>query len=93
MQQIAEINKDIKEIESSIENINKKEETNKIDKDNLILFISSLKDFRKSIDAIEDIMQKRALIKTIIKKVIWNPETYNLEVEFIEDISEDFKKK
>lgn len=93
MQQITEINKETKEIESRIESIKNKEESKKIDKDNLMIFISSLKDFRKSIESTEDIMQKRSLIKTIIKKVVWNPETYNLELEFIEDISEDFKKK
>lgn len=93
MQQIADINKEIKELEFELENINMDIKEHIGNKENLMLFIDSLKNFRKNINEVDDLLKKRALIQTVVKRVNWNSDTFEANIELLEDITEDCKKK
>lgn len=93
MNQISEINKEIKTLENELNDINFKMNKNSIDRENLMLFIESLNTFSKDIKDIDDVIKKRSLLQTIIKKITWDSDLFNADIEFLENLSEDFKKK
>ena len=93
MQQIADINKEIKEIEYQIEGITENVNEHKRNSENVMFFIDSLKKFSSNIRAVDDVMQKRVLIQTIVKKVVWDPDKLDANIEFLADITDDCKKK
>lgn len=91
--QISEINKEIKTIEDQLNSIYEKKIKHDIDKENILLFVESLKNFTHNIDAFDDIIKKRSLIQTIVKEIIWNDEKYEADIIFLEDLNDDCKKK
>lgn len=93
MQQITEINKEIKNIEDQINNIKSSNNEHKYNIESLMIFIDSLKNFNKNINEIDDVIKKRSLIQTIVKKVTWNSDEYEANIEFLENLSSEFKKK
>ena len=93
MQQINKINSEIKDIESQMTDIKTQANNHEQDTSNIILFIDSLKNFSKNINVIDDIMKKRSLIQTIIKRVTWDSDNYSANIEFLENLSDEYKKK
>ena len=93
MQQIEEINKEIKSIENKLKNINSDSLEHNNNIENLMLFIDTLKNFTKNIYEIDDIIKKRSLIQTIIKRITWDSDNYEANIEFLEDLSDEYKKK
>ena len=93
MQQISGINEEIKEIENKINCINSNLVEHNTNKENLMLFIDSLKNFNKNIKEFDDIIKKRSLIQTIVKRITWDSDNYEANIEFLENLSDDCKKK
>ena len=93
MAQISSINKEIKSIESQLNNIHENKVKHIVEKENVLLFIESLKNFTKNIDNFHDIIKKRSLIQTVVKEIIWNDEQYEADITFLEDLNDECKKK
>lgn len=93
MQQISGINEEIKEIENKINCINSNLDEHNTNKENLSLFVDSLKNFNKNIKEFDDVIKKRSLIQTIVKRITWDSDNYEANIEFLENLSDDCKKK
>ena len=93
MNQIKDINKEIKSLKSKLDNIDNIKIKDNIDKQNVLLFIDSLKNFSKNIELFEDPIKRRSLIQTVVKKIIWNDDEYVAEIELLEEVSDEYKKK
>lgn len=93
MQQISGINEEIKEIENKINCINSNLVEHNTNKENLLLFIDSLKNFNKNIKEFDDVIKKRSLIQTIVKRITWDSDNYEANIDFLENLSDDCKKK
>ncbi|EDT77104.1 recombinase family protein [Clostridium butyricum] len=93
MNQISDINKEIKSLKSKLDNIDNIKIKDNIDKQNVLLFIDSLKNFSKNIELFEDPIKRRSLIQTVVKKIIWNDDEYVAEIELLEEVSDEYKKK
>ena len=93
MTQISSINEEIKSIESQLDNIHENKVKHIVEKENVLLFIESLKNFTKNIDNFHDIIKKRSLIQTVVKEIIWNDEQYEADITFLEDLNDECKKK
>lgn len=93
MTQISSINEEIKSIKSQLDNIHENKVKHIVEKENVLLFIESLKNFTKNIDNFNDIIKKRSLIQTVVKEIIWNSDKYEADIKFLEDLNDDCKKK
>lgn len=93
MTQISSINEEIKSIKSQLDNIHENKVKHIVEKENVLLFIESLKNFTENIDNFHDIIKKRSLIQTVVKEIIWNDEQYEADITFLEDLNDDCKKK
>lgn len=93
MSQISAINKEIKDLEEQLNSIHNEKVKHNIDRENVLLFVDSLKNFTKNIDIFDDILKKRSLIQTVVKEVIWNDDKYEADIKFLEDLNDDCKKK
>jgi len=81
MNEISSINNEIKELESTLNNIecDKNEIINQTV--NLELIINSLKHFNENIDTIDDISKKRILIQSVASKILWDGDNYTVKVK------------
>lgn len=93
MDEVAKYNKEIDSLQNSLNEISDNSERKKIDIENMNLFIDSLKNFCKNIKLVNDVVTRRSLIQSIVKKITWNDESYEADIELLEDISEGMKKK
>lgn len=87
MKEIKLLNDEIAELEKSLSNIeNDTIETNDI-KLNVEMVVKSLKNFNDNIDVVENIAQKRFLIRSVLSEVIWNGDTntYKAKIRGMDD--------
>lgn len=88
MKGIDKISKEINELKLSVKNINNNKKEFNSDLENLKITINLLENFSTVFNITDDIHQKRLLLQTILKEVIWDGD--NLEAKLI--ILEDKKK-
>jgi DNA invertase Pin-like site-specific DNA recombinase len=81
--EILNINNEIKELEKSVDNIKFNRNNTNLKIKNLESVLEILDKFNKNIDNIEDISQKRFLIQTVVEKILWNGETYEALVKIL----------
>lgn len=91
MEDLKTINDEIKELQSSLTNLetNKSEITN--ESNNIKIVVDALKNFNDKIDIIDDTIQKRLLIQSITEWIKWNGETRRFRIKILG--MDDSKKK
>ena len=90
--EISNINNEIKELEKSLENIKSNKSNTNLEIKNLELVLGALDKFNENIDKIEDVSQRRFLVQSIAQKILWDGETYEARVKIL-GINEDEGKK
>ena len=93
MSEIAECNKEIRNLEDKLQEIADAHTKKKIDKHNISLFIDSLKNFSKNIRSFDDVVKRRSLVQSIVRRITWDGENFEANIELLEDISPEMKKK
>jgi len=86
--EISNINNEIKELEKSLENIKSNKSNTNLEIKNLELVLGALDKFNENIDKIEDVSQRRFLVQSIAQKILWDGETYEARVKIL-GINED----
>lgn len=91
MEEIKSLNKEILDLEKNLENINNNTaETNNLKYD-IKQLVDSLENYNKNIDVVEDVNQKRFLIRSVVDKVLWDGDNYKYKVKLLG--MDDSKKK
>lgn len=88
MNEISNINGEIEKLQKLLKSINFSEATTNLTMKNLDLLLDDL----DNLDKIEDISQRRFLLQTVVEKIFWNGETYQVKVNIL-STSEDESKK
>lgn len=81
MNEISQINQEIKFLENSLLNINTEKDNLSIKTDNIELIMDALNNFNENIDIIKDVKQKRLLLQCITNKILWDGESYTAQIE------------
>ena len=80
MKQITSFNSEINELESSLETNHANNSKAQLKIKNLQFVIDSIEKFNSNINLIDDVNEKRLLIQTITKEILWNGNTYTAKV-------------
>lgn len=88
MNEISNLNNEIKKLEKSLTNIESSKNTDNFKIKNLELVIDALDNFNENIDKIEDVSQKRFLVQSVAEKILWDGQTYEATVKIL-GMSED----
>lgn len=78
---ISELGKEINELEDKKRNINIQKENNKQSIYNVDIIIEALEEFNSSIDISSEVNKRRFLLETIVDKITWNGNTYDVQVD------------
>lgn len=88
MNEISNLNNEIKKSEKALTNIESNKNTSNLKIKNLELILDILDNFNENIDKIEDVSQKRFLVQSVAEKILWDGETYEATVKIL-GMSED----
>ena len=85
--QMVPVNDEIKELKKQLTDIKKNKEQKQIDNKNLKLFIENIKNFNDNMIRTDNILKRRFLIQSVVKNIIWNSNTYEININFLENIN------
>lgn len=85
MDEITKLSDEVKALKSKLEDLNKNKGTYHTDIENLKITVNMLKNFKDNFEITDDITQKRLMLQTILKEVIWNGDTYEAKLIILED--------
>lgn len=88
MNEISNLNNEIKKLEKSLINIESSKNTSNLKIKNIELVLAALDNFNENINKIEDVSQKRFLVQSVSEKILWDGETYEATVKIL-GMSED----
>lgn len=88
MNEISDINKEIKNLENSLKLNSDENDKRNIEIKNMEFVMDALRNFNKNIDIIQDVGQRRLLIQAITDTIVWDGETYTAKVK-IHGINDD----
>jgi site-specific DNA recombinase len=93
MNEISNINDEIKKLEKSLKNINSSKTTTNVKIKNLEFVLDALINFNENIDKIEDVSQRRFLVQAVVEKILWDGGTYEARVKILGMNEDDDKKQ
>ena len=85
MKEIDKLSNDISESKKLVKSLEENKEMQNTDINNLTLILNMLDKFNSTFDFIDDIVQKRLILQTILSSAIWNGETYEVKLSILED--------
>lgn len=88
MNEISNINKEIKILENSLKLNSDENDKRSIEIKNMEFVMDALRNFNKDIDIIQDVGQRRLLVQAITDTIVWDGETYTAKVK-IHGINDD----
>lgn len=83
MNEISNINNEIKELEKSLNNIESNKNNTNLEIKNLELVLDTLEKFNENMDEIEDVSQRRFLVQAVVENILWDGENYEATVKIL----------